>query len=146
MLDIIKDYATGGLVDTKEFEAGEDDMAFVAGSNQSPFLKKQMSIDSGTSGSTFIANDVIHIPTETHCKHRLAISFALAQSTVLSILETRITNKVDDYKYIPETLAETGQVVLSARLIGTMVGEIFVIRHDLNLHTDILDTPDFFWF
>ena len=24
-------------------------------------------------------------------------------------------------------------------------GEVFVIRHDVNLHTEILDTPDFFW-
>ena len=26
-----------------------------------------------------------------------------------------------------------------------MIGEVFVIRHDVNLHTEILDTPDFFW-
>ena len=26
-----------------------------------------------------------------------------------------------------------------------MIGEVFVIRHDVNLHSDILDTPDFFW-
>lgn len=26
-----------------------------------------------------------------------------------------------------------------------ITGEVFVIRHDVNLHTEILDTPDFFW-
>lgn len=26
-----------------------------------------------------------------------------------------------------------------------MIGEVFVIRHDVNLHSEILDTPDFFW-
>jgi uncharacterized Rmd1/YagE family protein len=26
-----------------------------------------------------------------------------------------------------------------------MIGDIFVIRHDLNLHSDVLDTPDFLW-
>ncbi len=26
-----------------------------------------------------------------------------------------------------------------------MIGSVFVIRHDVNLHTEILDTPDFFW-
>jgi uncharacterized Rmd1/YagE family protein len=26
-----------------------------------------------------------------------------------------------------------------------MIGEVFVIRHDVNLHTEILDTPDWFW-
>ena len=26
-----------------------------------------------------------------------------------------------------------------------MIGEVFVVRHDVNLHTEILDTPAFFW-
>ena len=26
-----------------------------------------------------------------------------------------------------------------------MIGEVFVIRHDVNLNSEILDTPDFFW-
>ena len=26
-----------------------------------------------------------------------------------------------------------------------MIGEVFVVRHDVNLHTEILDTPDWFW-
>ena len=26
-----------------------------------------------------------------------------------------------------------------------MIGEVFVIRHDVNLHSEILDVPDFFW-
>lgn len=26
-----------------------------------------------------------------------------------------------------------------------MIGDVFVIRHDVNLHTEILDTPDWFW-
>jgi len=29
--------------------------------------------------------------------------------------------------------------------LGLMIGEVFVIRHDVNLHSEILDTPDFFW-
>ena len=29
--------------------------------------------------------------------------------------------------------------------LGKMIGDVFVIRHDVNLHTEILDTPDFFW-
>eukprot|EP00971_Amphidinium_carterae_P209945 4164515-Amphidinium_carterae.1 len=26
-----------------------------------------------------------------------------------------------------------------------MVGQLFVVKNQVNLHTDILDTPDFFW-
>ena len=47
--------------------------------------------------------------------------------------------------YIPETLAARGKVKLSAKQLGGMIGEVYVIRHDVNLHSEILDTPDFFW-
>jgi len=130
LLDVIRGFATKGLVEPDEFESGKDDMAFVT----YPDVE-----------TISIANDVITFPEETTAKQRLAVSFAIAQSTVLAIFEARIENRVTEYKYIPETLAQRGKIHLSSRLIGTMIGEIFVIRHDLNLHTDILDTPDFFW-
>lgn len=130
LLEVIRGFATKGLVEPDEFESGKDDMAFVT----------YPDVETIT-----IANDVITFPEETTAKQRLAVSFAIAQSTVLAIFEARIENKVAEYKYIPETLAQRGKIHLSSRLIGTMIGEIFVIRHDLNLHTDILDTPDFFW-
>jgi uncharacterized Rmd1/YagE family protein len=64
---------------------------------------------------------------------------------VLAIFEARVEIKVEDYRYIPETLARAGRVQLAERQLGMMIGEVFVIRHDVNLHTEILDTPDFFW-
>ena len=35
--------------------------------------------------------------------------------------------------------------IFSSVLFFNGIGEVFVIRHDVNLHTEILDTPDFFW-
>jgi hypothetical protein len=29
--------------------------------------------------------------------------------------------------------------------MGIMVGDIFAIQHDVNLRSEILDMPDFFW-
>lgn len=45
---------------------------------------------------------------------------------------------------IIQTLARSGDIHLSTRALGMMVGEIFAIQHDVNLHSEILDTPDFF--
>lgn len=118
------------FIELDEFAAGEDDMAFET---------------SHVVSKATIANDVILLPEITSVKHRLAISFALAQSCVLSVLEYRIACKVEEYRYIPETMANTGKISLTEGFIGRMTGEIYVIRHDLNLHSDILDTPDFFW-
>jgi len=71
-------------------------------------------------------------------KQRLSVSFAIAQSSVLAIFEARIERKVEEYKYIPEALATYGKVHLSERQLGMMIGDVFVIRHDVNLHTEIL--------
>jgi uncharacterized Rmd1/YagE family protein len=130
LLKTIRLFATKGIVGKTEFESGEDDMAFVTSPEE-----KEISV----------ANDVINLPDETVPKQRLAVSFAIAQSSVLAIFEARIEQKVEEYKYIPETLAAHGKVDLSERQLGMMIGEVFVIRHDVNLHTEILDTPDFFW-
>jgi uncharacterized Rmd1/YagE family protein len=130
LLKTIRLFATKGIVGKTEFESGEDDMAFVTSPEE-----KEISV----------ANDVITLPDETVPKQRLAVSFAIAQSSVLAIFEARIEQKVEEYKYIPETLAAHGKVDLSERQLGMMIGEVFVIRHDVNLHTEILDTPDFFW-
>lgn len=129
MLDIIREFASDPL-SGPEFNAGEDDAAF----------DTSMYID-----TINVANDVITIPDETTASQRLAVSFALAQSSVLAVLEYRIDDKVEEYKHIPELLAKSGKIHLSEELLGSMLGEVFVIRHDLNLHYDVLDTPDFFW-
>jgi uncharacterized Rmd1/YagE family protein len=130
LLKTIRMFVTKGFVGVAEYQSGEDDMAFVV---------------SPEASTISIANDVITLPELSVPKDRLSVSFAIAQSSVLAIFEARIEQKVEEYKYIPTTLAAYGRVHLSARKLGMMIGEVFVIRHDVNLHTEILDTPDFFW-
>lgn len=130
IIKAIRMFVTKGMVVGAEFESGEDDMAFVT-------LPEADAIS--------VSNDVITLPETSTVKQRLSVSFAIAQSTVLAIFESRIESKIEEYKYIPETLAACGKVQLSQRQLGVMIGEVFVIRHDVNLHSEILDTPDFFW-
>lgn len=103
----------------EEFEEGEDDMAFVVAS---PFT------DASMADSISIANDVFTLPEDATAKQRLAVSFAIAQSSVLAIFEARIEKKVEAFKYIPETMAACGKVKLSPKKLGNMIGEVFVIR------------------
>ena len=77
---------------------------------------------------------------------RLSVSFAVAQSSVLSVFEQRIDLHVTAFRYIPETLASHGKVHLPKdNNIGHMIGDVYALRHDLNLNSEILDTPDYFW-
>ena len=123
LLKTIRKYASKGMVGQEEFSSGEDDMAFI------------MSPDA--TGIT-IQNDVIELPLNSEPKQRLSVSFAIAQSSVLAIFEARIERKVEEYKYIPEALAAHGKIHLTELQLGMMIGEVFVIRHDVNLHTEIL--------
>lgn len=76
---------------------------------------------------------------------KLAHSYALAQSVRLGGFELVVERSIADTRSIPETLAETGEVKLEARELSKQMGELLMLRCDVNLHTDILDTPDIFW-
>mmetsp|Transcript_7635 Transcript_7635/g.7725 ORF Transcript_7635/g.7725 Transcript_7635/m.7725 type:complete len:498 (+) Transcript_7635:238-1731(+) len=130
LLIVIREHCVKGCLSQEEFSEGQDDIAFVISSE----------IEKIT-----IEEDVITLPDYTSAKSRLSVSFAIAQSAVLAIFEARIESKTEGYRYIPEALAARGKVKLSAKKLGGMIGEVYVIRHDVNLHSEILDTPDFFW-
>ena len=102
-------------------------------------------VSSSESVKITIANDVFTFPDGSTNEERIAVSFAVAQSSMLGIFEAQIEDKVKEYKYIPETLAATGKVKLTQKQLGNMIGAVFVIRHDVNLHTELLDTPDWLW-
>merc|ERR1711948_228815 len=42
-------------------------------------------------------------------------------------------------------MAESGDVNLDARELAKQMGNILMLRCDVNLNTDILDTPEIFW-
>merc|ERR1712151_242633 len=43
------------------------------------------------------------------------------------------------------TMALTGEVKADPHELSKQMGQLLVLRCDVNLHTDILDTPDIFW-
>jgi uncharacterized Rmd1/YagE family protein len=42
-------------------------------------------------------------------------------------------------------LAEHGRIPLSRTKLSKKIGYLFAERNSINLHSDILDTPEFFW-
>lgn len=76
---------------------------------------------------------------------RLSLAYALAQSVCLGSLEKRIECSIASTRSIPETMAMFGHVTVSSKHVQMKVGEMFVLRNRMNLNSDILDTPEFFW-
>lgn len=76
---------------------------------------------------------------------KLAISYGLAQSVKLTIFENSIRDTIEKTRSLPENLYKKGKISLSLKEIRKKSGELFLERNSINLHSDILDTPEFFW-
>jgi uncharacterized Rmd1/YagE family protein len=76
---------------------------------------------------------------------KLAFSQGIAQSVKLDTFEYTIQKTVDLTRELPKLLAERGKITLSGTEIRRMMGRLFIDRHSINLHQELLDTPEFFW-
>lgn len=90
-----------------------------------------------------IEDEIIMVNDDT--LNRLAISHGIAQSVKLGTFENAIRKTFDSTKHLPEDLAKYGRIPLSRKEIRRKMGELFIERNSINLHVDVLDTPEFFW-
>ncbi|WIA14005.1 hypothetical protein OEZ85_002566 [Tetradesmus obliquus] len=94
-----------------------------------------------------IQNDVITLNKTYAADHqvKLAISHALAQSTLLGCYEERLQDIVEVTRDLPEALAEFGRVQISRKQVARLIGQVFLQRSAVNLLGVVLDVPEFFW-
>ena len=83
--------------------------------------------------------------TSVNSFEKLAYSYAMAQSVRLDVFEDDIERAISATSQIPIHLAKVGTVGLSNRQVTIKMGELFLQRSNVNLHSDILDTPELFW-
>lgn len=107
-----------------------------------PVCEDQFSFQYGNNLS--IEDDEITLP-DHDVLTKLACSHALAQSVKIGSFEETIQKTIDLTKDLPERLAEHGRIRLSGKQIRKMMGRLFIDRHSINLHQELLDTPEFFW-
>lgn len=76
---------------------------------------------------------------------KFAFSNALCLSVKLAIWEVSLDSFVESIQSIPETLKSGKRVKLSSAEVMQKIGELFTLRHCINLRSDLLLTPDFYW-
>lgn len=91
-----------------------------------------------------IEDDTITLPKKDALT-KLSVAYAISQSVKLTIFEDTISETIETSKDLPKELAQKGKIPLSRREISRRLGELFLKRNHVNLHSDILDTPEFFW-
>ena len=96
------------------------------------------------SGTTRIHNDHIALGSSSTLD-KLAVSHGLAQSVKLMEFESQAERTIEETTYIPENIARYGKANLGRKAIARLRGTLYIVRSDIHLHFDLLDTPEFFW-
>ncbi len=76
---------------------------------------------------------------------KLSLSHGLSQSVKLTAFEESIGRTIEKTRHLPRELAMMGKISLSRQKLSKKIGALFAERNSINLHSDILDTPEFFW-
>jgi len=78
-------------------------------------------------------------------EEKLALSYAMAQSSKLFVFESRVLESVERTRFLPKELAMEGKISCSKKDLNRLIGQLFVEQTEVNLFSSILDTPDFLW-
>lgn len=92
-----------------------------------------------------IYNDFITLRDDKNYMLKLSISHGLAQSVKISLFEELVDNTIEDTQDIPQQIAQTGSVEMSRQEIMKSIGELFILRININLHGSVLDSPELMW-
>ena len=88
--------------------------------------------------------DTIYL-NDSSTTSKIAISQALAQNVKLQQFEEEVQTTIENNSHIPLQLSTTGKIKLNKKKISKKIGELFLVKTKINLHYDLLDTPEFFW-
>lgn len=76
---------------------------------------------------------------------KLGISYAMAQSVKLNTFESAVRTAITLNKDLPEKLSKYGRIKLPRKALSKRIGAIFAARASINLHSEFLDVPEYFW-
>ncbi|CCA75160.1 related to RMD8-Cytosolic protein required for sporulation [Serendipita indica DSM 11827] len=93
-----------------------------------------------------IYNDFFTFKSPSHLL-KLAIAHAIAQSTVLSTHETASSNLLSSplTQSILTQLTTSGIIKMKRRVALRLTGQLFQMRQNVNLSSNVLDVPELFW-
>ncbi|XP_046583017.1 required for meiotic nuclear division protein 1 homolog [Haliotis rubra] len=103
-----------------------------------------------TSEATNLVGELINIQEkEEEEGHQIlekyTFSNALSQAVNLGVWEATLEKFVDLIEPVTEDLRDGKKIRMSRREVLRRTGELFSLRHVINLSSDLLDTPDFYW-
>lgn len=93
----------------------------------------------------FIDNQIYFSESTDHLLEKYAFSDAMALSVKLGIWEKNLDKFSEKIEYISDDMSRGKNLKLKLEEILKYLGELFTMRHVISLHSNFLDTPDFYW-
>jgi len=147
---VLRFLRNGGDVDTKttQIEVGHYDQDTVF--EESELMTFSTKVKNGGGGSTHLdqkgtINLRLSEDMTRDYMEKFAFSNAMAASVKLGALESGLDRIIDSIEFLSEDMKAGRPIVMSRREVLRKTGELFALRHVLNLSSDLLDTPDFYW-
>ncbi|XP_077996093.1 required for meiotic nuclear division protein 1 homolog [Glandiceps talaboti] len=123
-------------------EIGSYEVALVNWENEQMLYKY-------TDQSTKLVKDEIMLNSANNPQattlEKFTFSNAMALSVKLAIWEYSLDRFVGSIEWVPENLKAGRRLNMSMQEVMKRVGELFELRHHINLSSDLLMTPDFYW-
>eukprot|EP00164_Ancoracysta_twista_P005516 GFYU01007566.1.p1 GENE.GFYU01007566.1~~GFYU01007566.1.p1 ORF type:complete len:380 (+),score=111.19 GFYU01007566.1:141-1280(+) len=111
--------------------------------------------DSGMDADTIVLGVVDD--DKSKALEKLAFSYAICRSVRLGVVERRMDDLVSSLKSVPNNLISGTDLLdttsaqtlrpprLTLKSVNVKLGLLLELRGYLNLHSDLIDTPDFYW-
>ncbi|KAL7744882.1 hypothetical protein ACLKA6_007163 [Drosophila palustris] len=102
--------------------------------------------DLDVASRAFFQNGKFYVtPDSDNFLYKYTFSNAMAQSIKLGMWEATLDRYIDSMEYLTEDLKRGRRLRISRASMLRKTGELFALRHSINLSSDLLDAPDFYW-
>ncbi|XP_068129196.1 required for meiotic nuclear division protein 1 homolog [Hyperolius riggenbachi] len=109
---------------------------------------EEMNYSFGEGHSRLVRGEIVlnsQLDTDEIILEKFAFSNALCLSVKLAMWESTLDTFVESIQSIPEMLKARKKLKLSHDDVMQNIGELFALRHRINLSSDLLLPPDFYW-
>jgi len=106
---------------------------------------ESLSFSISNTGKSHLERGIINVGEESSALVKYTFSDAISTSVKLGIWELSLMKIIDSIEPISEDLKERRGVQIKEDEALQKTGEILALRHLVNLSSDLLDTPDFYW-
>ncbi|RWS06468.1 hypothetical protein B4U79_08246 [Dinothrombium tinctorium] len=66
-------------------------------------------------------------------------------SVQLAIWESKLENVIESIEWITQDMMSGNSINLTEKEVFKKTGQLYALRHCINLSSDLLDIPDFYW-